>query len=500
VTEGSQKRLKKRGLADMLLKYAMKLFLLIAFFSLIRLGVAPYFGLGVDEAHYVLYGLYPDWSYVDHPPLVGWIHGLVYLLFGTSEFLARLPAVILSALVSYLVHRFTLRFSHSEEISLLAVLAISSSFLLNGLSLMLLPDSILLLLVLLLIHVVVKMEESPKATYFISLGLILGLSGLAKYTAALLVPALLVYLLIKRRADLIFSSKMLGALLIALLLVTPVFYWNFQHDWISFRYQGQRVFGSSGIKLEPLLTSLLAQAGFYSPFLFGIALYGFYKSFRVRNDSFLLSLLLGGAFFAFCLYAALHDVALPHWASVFYLLFIPVGVYFLSLHQGKVKKRLRNLSIGISLVITLALYAELAGKWFSFPAFQSPFRDIYGWPTIAREGDAALSENPNPKKAFAVTEWTFGSRMIYYALPYQREVFILDSRKDQFDLWQENSPDGYDLLFVHSRFSDEDILKKFRCDEGYTAKKINLVLNNAQVDQIDYIWCKNFQGARNDPR
>jgi 4-amino-4-deoxy-L-arabinose transferase-like glycosyltransferase len=482
------------------MKLNRQLFLLIAFFTLIRLLVAPFFGLGVDEAHYFLYGFHLDWSYVDHPPLVGWIHALFYYLLGTDEFLVRLPAIILSALVSYLAYRFTMDFSRSGKISLLAVLAINSSFLMNGLSLMLLPDSILLALVLLLILVVKKMEESQQPKYFIYLGLVLGFAGLAKYTAALFVPPLLIYFLMKKRYDLIFSKHMLAGVLIALFLVAPVFYWNFQHDWISFRYQGRHVLGSSSIKPETLLTSLAAQAGFYSPFLFGIAFYGFYKSFREKNDFFLLSLLLGGILLAFCLYSSLYDVTLPHWSSAFYLLFIPIGVYFMSLDQGKFKRYIRNLSIGISMIITLALYVELAGKWFSFPDFQSPFRDIYGWPTIAHEADAILKQNPNPKKALAVTEWTLASRMIYYSLTYHDKVFVIDRRKDQFNFWQKGSPIGYDLLFVHSRFSNEEILKEFRCEEGYMAKRIDIVLNQSKVDQIDYIWCKNFHGARNDQR
>jgi 4-amino-4-deoxy-L-arabinose transferase-like glycosyltransferase len=482
------------------MKLNRQLFLLIALFTLIRLLAAPFFGLGVDEAHYFLYGLHLDWSYVDHPPLVGWIHALFYHLFGTSEFLVRLPAIILSSLVSYLAYLFTMEFSRSEKISLLAVLAINSSFLLNGLGLMLLPDSVLLPLVLLLIFVVKKTEERQQPKYFIYLGLILGLAGLAKYTAAPLVPAVLIYFIIKKRYDLIFSKHMFAGALIAILLVSPVFYWNLENDWISFRYQGGHLLGSSSINLGSFLTSLAAQAGFYSPFLFGVALYGFYKSFRRKNDFFLLSLLLGGILLGFCLYLSFYDVTLPHWASAFYLLFIPIGVYFLSLGQGKVKRYIRNLSIGISLIITLALYAELAGKWFSFPDFRSPFRDIYGWPTIAREADTILKANSNPKEALAVTEWTQASRMIYYSLPYHDKVFVIDRRKDQFNLWRKGSPMGYDLLFVHSRFSNEDILKQFRCAEAYVAKKIDLVLNQSKVDQIEYIWCKNFQGARNDQR
>ena len=477
-----------------------EVFLLIALFSLVRLLVAPSFGLGVDEAHYILYAIHLAFSYVDHPPLVGWVHAPICYLLGTNELLVRLPAIILFALTSFLAYRFTLAISASKKISWLAVLALNSSFMFNALSLMLLPDSILLVLVFLLVLVVRKIEESPQLKYFIWLGLIFGLAGLAKYTSILLVPPFLIYLILRKRYDLIVSKNMIISAAIAFLLITPVLYWNLQNDFVSFRYQGSHVFGSSSVKLKPFFISLAAQVGTYSPFLFGVALYGFIKSFRSKNDWVRLSLLFGGTVLAFFLFASLFDVSLPHWGAPFYLFFIPLGVYFLNVDGSKVKKYLLNFSVGISLIVTLLLYVELANKWFTFPDFQSPFRDIYGWATITREADEILKENPNPKKGLAVIEWTMGSRMIYYSLPYKNEVFVIDQRQDQFDFWQKNSPLGYDILFVNSHFSNEDVTKRFRCGEARAAKRIDIVLNGGKVDRIEYVWCRNYQGPKDENR
>jgi 4-amino-4-deoxy-L-arabinose transferase-like glycosyltransferase len=72
----------------------------IIFVAIIRLLLAPLVGLGVDEAHYVLYGLNLDLSYFDHPPLVGWVEFISTSVFGTSEFGARLPAILIGFLVS----------------------------------------------------------------------------------------------------------------------------------------------------------------------------------------------------------------------------------------------------------------------------------------------------------------------------------------------------------------------------------------------------------------
>ena len=89
---------------------------------------------------------------------------------------------------------------------------------------------------------------------------------------------------------------------------------------------------------------------------------------------------------------------------------------------------------------------------------------------------------------------------MYYSLSYQGEVFVIDSRIDQFDLWQKNSPLGYDLLFVNSYFSKEDVGKRFRCDEVQVTKRMDILLNGGKVESIEYVWCKNYQGPKNEKR
>ncbi|MBA4396746.1 MAG: dolichyl-phosphate-mannose--protein mannosyltransferase [Syntrophus sp. (in: bacteria)] len=479
-----------------MLKDSREILTLIAVFTIIRLAVSPTFGLGVDEAHYFLYAKYLDIGYVDHPPLVGWFHALIYYLFGTSEFLVRLPAIVLFALTTYLLYRFTAALSGSKKIALLAALAVNSSFLFNALSFMLLPDCFLYPLLLLIIFTIKKIEDTPEARYYVCLGVLLGLSGLAKYTAVLFVPPLAAYFIIKRRYDLLFSTRMLLAAAIALLLISPVLYWNLQNDFVSFRYQAGHVMGSASVDMKVFFTSLAAQFGAYSPFLFLIAFYGFFRSVREKNDWIRLSLLFGGAILIFFLYTSLRETALPHWNSPFYLLFIPIGVHYLSGPVRNKKKIFLNISIGFSLVVTLFAYAELGGKYFRFPDYQSPFRDIYGYDVMAAEADKILKGSKSAKQALAVTNWTVGSRMSYYALPYRMDVFVIDKRVDQFDYWQKIPPFGYDLLFINTRFDREDIEKTYRCDAVETVKNMDILLNGGKVNSVDFVWCRNFRGDR----
>ena len=480
-----------------MLKENKKIFLLIGFFTLIRLAVSPFFGLGVDEAHYVLYAKFLDWSYVDHPPLVGWVHAPFFYLLGTNEFLARLPAILLFAATSYCAYLFVLRVTKSIQMSLLAVLALNCSFILNVMGLMLLPDSLLLLFVFLLIFIAEKIAREKKPLDFILLGILLGLMGLAKYTSILLVPPLIIFFLLKRRYDIIFSPYMFLAALVALIMITPVIYWNINHDFISFRYQGSHIFGSLATSFKNFIESLAAQFGAYSPFLFIIAFYGFFRVLRSANDYLRLSVLFGATIIVFFLITSLSERTLPHWPGIFYVLFIPIGSYNLYLAKEKWKRNYLYLSIGLSLVLMLFAYTEVAGKFFKYPDYKSPFRDIYGFSQIAGQADIILkNDKTTAHKAIGVSNWTMGSRTMYYSLPYRNEVFVIDYRKDQFDVWEKHSPQGYDILFLNTHFHELNIEKYVNCDRVEKAGKIDLLLNGAKVDTVEYIWCRNYRGTK----
>ena len=59
------------------------------------LGLKLWFGLAVtpmgDEAYYWMWGQHLSWSYFDHPPLHGWLQGLVAAVFGWSNLCGAPP-------------------------------------------------------------------------------------------------------------------------------------------------------------------------------------------------------------------------------------------------------------------------------------------------------------------------------------------------------------------------------------------------------------------------
>ena len=383
--------------------------LLVAFFIL-KFALIFAFGLGVDEAHYMLYARYIDLSYFDHPPLVGWVHYVFNAIFGENLFSARFPAYLLGVISSIYLYRY-LRFYFTANESLFGVLAMNSSVMLSAMFLFLLPETFLLFLLFPIIFSVARLEEQASVKNYLLLGFWLGVAGLAKYSAILFLPPILLYLLLKKRFYIVFSYKTALAALLALLLVMPVIYWNIQNGFASFAYQGQNVGGGS-FSFDDFFESLGGQLS-YSPLLFLIGVFGFWRVgveiFRGKEYRFLLPFLLGAMFSFIFIYFSFYDTVLPHWSAIFYILFIPLGAIFLL----RLKERVAKGAVYFSFLLIVIIFLELIFKILPYKDYNTPFKDILGWDGIMGQAREIIIANPANNKALAVANWTKGSRAMY---------------------------------------------------------------------------------------
>ncbi|MDB5892463.1 MAG: phospholipid carrier-dependent glycosyltransferase [Polaromonas sp.] len=62
---------------------------------LLRLWIGITFPITGDEAFFYWWGVYPDWGYSDHPPMVGWLIALMRAVLGDSLWAIRLPVMLL---------------------------------------------------------------------------------------------------------------------------------------------------------------------------------------------------------------------------------------------------------------------------------------------------------------------------------------------------------------------------------------------------------------------
>lgn len=68
---------------------------------LLRFWLSISFPITGDEAFFYWWGVYPDWGYYDHPPMVGWVIALMRVLLGDTVWAIRLPAVLLPLIVGW---------------------------------------------------------------------------------------------------------------------------------------------------------------------------------------------------------------------------------------------------------------------------------------------------------------------------------------------------------------------------------------------------------------
>lgn len=414
--------------------------LLIVASTLMRLFVANGVELSVDEAHYALYGLHLDWSYFDHPPMVGWLQAIA-LQFGASNLAMRVVPMLLFAATSLVLYRVTLvLFPHETPwLGFTSVALLHSGVMFQLIGLAMLPDTPLLLLGLLLLWVLHGVMIEGRMQYWLWLGLLLGLAALSKYTAITLLATVLLALTLSKQWRQLRSPWPWLAVALSFLLILPILYWNYRHDWISFAYQLHHGTGKPSWEFSRFFLSQLGQLLAYGPglFVFGlIALVAGLRQWRARGVWMCLSLALpvlllfgwGGGY----------EMTLPHWTALGWAGLAPLTAYWLHRHWNLRWVRIGARSAIICSVLAIVLvFSEFAAPWLPFKDNENLLRDIYGWEQAAHRAEqlrVQMSAEPAGSTPMLFTDnWTYGSRLAWYVRP--TPVQITDKRYDQFDVW-----------------------------------------------------------------
>lgn len=432
-----------------------RLYWSLLLFALIRLGVSCKIELGVDEAHYVLYGRNLALSYFDHPPLVGWVQWIFQWPLQFSYFhdnpvylniFARLPAILLGFASGVLTDHWLRSKNYSKFERFWAVAGLQLCLLFMALSLFLLPDSFYLVLVPWLAIATDRLIEKKTIGRWLQLGLVLGLCALAKYTAILFViPLLIIWIRNKYFKDLLTPGLWLGVLLAAL-CTAPILIWNWKMDFISFKYQSGHVMSWQNLDFKTFFGAQVSQLlglGFFYAF----ALQALLAKRSSRPTLFTrLLLLIPLVFFSFF---ALFGNFLPHWTAPFFVLAIPLGIADRIRHNKGFTAPLKT-AYALASVVFVLINAELIFHFAPPEISRHIYRDIQGWRAFT---ERALAHSPHP---IAVTNWTFGSRIKLYAdLAGRENTAVLDQRIDQFDLWQQANSDSSYLILIEKKIAEE---------------------------------------------
>lgn len=247
------------------------LWALIGITTLLRLAFAASMGGYTNEAYYEMYAQNLDWSYFDHPPMVGVVSavGLSLGSWVSPIFGLRFGFVMMFAGSTWLIARLASRF-YGERTGVLAAVLLNATVFYGVMVGMLAgPDGPLLFFWLLTLERLSATLDAPERTStWVAMGAAWGAAMLSKYHAVLLPAGFGLYLLLRPQARR--CLKMPGpylAILTGIVIFSPVIFWNATHGWASFAFQGTRAGGFHGFDPEMFVEALVAQFLYLLPWV-----------------------------------------------------------------------------------------------------------------------------------------------------------------------------------------------------------------------------------------
>ena len=460
--------------------YPKKTIWLIGIAIIVKVALSFLLELGNDEVYYYTYAVQPDWNHFDHPPMVGWMIQLSTLnLNWVSTLSMRLGSILAAAISTWIVFR-TGALIHNERAGWIAALLYTCSIytsIIAGLFIM--PDSPQLLFftgsIYLMIKWVVKPHLFTKLNWLV-LGLLIGLATLSKVHGLYLWVGFGGFLLFHQLKTLK-QPFLYIAVIITLLALIPILYWNIAYDFITYKFHSKRVL-HSGIQVASFFQQIAGEFFYQNPLVYIsclIPLLRFKKLkaiFQVQSTSnqkstSLVSLLLWLSLPLIALFwsISLFNPTLPHWTGPgFIALFLLAGVYW-SETSKKLIPNLIQWALGFFVVLVIGFIGlvhvfpiQLGSKSPDNLGEYNPINDVTGWNQFSAEFKTLVQHDTSggmqAKAPILVSKWFPAGHILFYtARSTQKQVIAIGALEDvhKFAWLNQDQPNlqiGQDAYFI----------------------------------------------------
>jgi 4-amino-4-deoxy-L-arabinose transferase-like glycosyltransferase len=410
--------------------------------TVLRLIFANFTGLGIDESYMVASSDHFSVSYFDHPLASWWLElGSRALFHSMAPIIVRLPFILLSAVSSWLIYRITARL-YTRGAAFWAVVAYNISPVFSlAFGSWVLPDGPVDAALLAALYAMLRalgiaaIPTPPQPRWWLAAGFFAGMAMLSKYNAALVLAGAGMAMLsdpVSRRELRRFAPW--GAAALAVAMFMPVIWWNAQHGWQSFNYQGGR---AAGLRLHPLapLTIWGGEALFLLPWLWlpmvCLQIGALWRGPAERRG-WLLSLLGLLPVMLFSVVGIWSSTKiLYHWATPGYLMLLPMVGNWAEHFRPRLRNVMAALSGGLLAFAALFIAAEatlnfIPGLNRFFPPSKSPLLQIIDW-------DTAALRIPRDAQVVAALRW-YDAGKIAYALRDRLPVTVFGTDPHEFGI------------------------------------------------------------------
>ncbi|HAH25506.1 MAG TPA: hypothetical protein DCL77_17410 [Prolixibacteraceae bacterium] len=439
------------------------LLLVLGILALLKMVIAIQYDLDSEEAQYWLWNNHLQLSYYSKPPLIAYLNWLSTFLLGDTVFAIRLNAVILGFLISMATYLMSLELFKQPKTALLAALLTNIfPFLLHS-SIIFTTDSPLILFWLCVLLFYWKAAETRSRVWWVLFGLSIGLGALSKYTIFLVFLPLALFSF-KYHREIFQSRWFYVSILIALLLFSPVIYWNFQQKGVGFLHL---VYLSGVFEHTQSAREVISNI---AEFIAGqiLLLLPFYqypeviRKWRQKNltKEELFLLLPAVCMFVFFLIITIirRSGAYMNWAMVAY-----TGMPILFSHfalRGDGWKLNRKIILVMVVCIFLFIILSLPSNRIIPLGKNNPANKLIGWSQLADKVDSLKDSIPCNSCYVISTSYHITSELSFY-LDDQPEAYFLNinTRMTQFDLWNQTkqliNSDQTGILVITDRITPE---------------------------------------------
>ena len=447
--------------------------------------------LYADEAYYWMWSRHPATGYFDHPPMVAWlIRAGSALLPGEPG--VRLLFLLCGALAVVFAALIAREMSDDPRVpAVAAILAATSPILMltGGLAL---PDAPVTAAYAGATWLVAR----ARGRGWIAAGVVVGLSLLSKYTAALLAPALVVLVLLdgELRRELRTPWPWLGGA-VAILIFLPNLLWNASHGWVAILFQGRHGLGSQATwrSFLEFVGGLLGGAGVVALPL------GIRRLARGR-DSFTLRVAAATlAPIAVTALSALRGPVEANWSALAYPALCGAAAVELVRLRPAWSQALLAFTVGLGMIAAVGFGLEVRNPGL-IPPDSEVMKRFRGWPEYAAKARVAaglacgsIGDPPGcrPDEPFVYTaSYQEAAELAFYA--GWTRFGPAAERPSQLDLWNQEPRPGEAFLVVGTIPEGKRL---FAAGDSGPAATSEVLMKGKLLHPIEVVAWRNWQGS-----
>lgn len=395
-----------------------------------------------DEAYYWVYSRYLDWGYFDHPPMIAVLVKMGYAIF-PNALGVRLFPLLLNIFSLVIIEKLIYTDQPGKKPGLLFYSIVLSIAVLQLTGFMAVPDIPLIFFTALFFYCYKKFVATASWMHTLWLGLSMALLFYSKYHAVLIV-----LFTVLSNFKLLTQYKAYIAAFIALLLFGPHLWWQYQHDWVSFKYH---LFESNVNDYKPAFTLeyLAGQLLLPGP-LAGFILLPAALLYRPadKTERALRFTMIG--IYLFFLLSSFRGKVEANWTSPVLVSLIVLSYGYIS--QKKNWQRALRVVLPITMLLVVVARVVMIEDILPVKAIRQRYHAWKDWPAMMKEKTKGLPVVFSNSYQRAAKYWFYTGQMTYS----QNDAH---GRRNNYNFWPiEERLFGSPVYFLDiynlSRFTD----------------------------------------------